>query len=216
METVQNNNNAKCNDGWLFLFRFIIIITQEQEIPNASRTGRATKSQDMYTFGSGRSATNLKISFDAITAATRTHGRITKQSSTFLGRSRPMTSVSTAPQKEGTTAARSFEEIPGPTLWPIIGNLKHIKNKPTNMHRTLLEACKEHGWFYRDSVYGTKMVIIADPEIAEVLFRDEDKWPYRDFNNSFRIFFEERRALGLAKGLLERYGPRILDRKFIY
>ena len=121
-----------------------------------------------------------------------------------------MTSVSTAPQEEEATRdARSFEEIPGPKLWPIIGNVKHVKNKPSNMHLTFLEACKEHGWFYRDNLYGTKLVLIADPQIAEVLFRDEEKWPYRDFSNSFRVFFEERRALGLAKGLLERYAPMV-------
>ena len=162
----------------------------------------------MYKFGSARSATALKNSYGSITAATRTHGRITKQSLTSLGQSRPMTSVSTAPQKaEATGDARNFEEIPGPKLWPIIGNVKHVRNKPTSMHITLLEACKEYGCFYRDNVLGTKMVLISDPQIAEVLFRDEEKWPYRDFNNSFRVFFEERRELGLAKGLLERYAP---------
>ena len=51
------------------------------------------------------------------------------------------------------------------------------------------------------------MVFVADPDIAQVLFRDEEKWPYRDFSSTFRIFLEERRALGLVKGLLERYAP---------
>lgn len=153
-----------------------------------------------------RSTTVLKNSYDSIAAASRMHGRrISKQSLVYLLRhSRPMTSMSRAPQKE-VTHARNFEEIPCPKLWPIIGNMKHVKNKPTKLHTTLLEGCKEHGWFYRDSLYGTKLVIIADPQSAEVLFRDEEKWPYRDFSDSFGIFFEERKALGLAKGLLERY-----------
>ena len=115
-----------------------------------------------------------------------------------------MTAVSTVPQKE-VTDARNFEEIPCPKFWPIIGNPKHLKEKLINLHITLLEGCKEQGSFYRDKIFGVNMVLVADPEIAEVLFRDEEKWPYRDFSSTFRIFFEERRALGLAKGLLERY-----------
>ena len=55
------------------------------------------------------------------------------------------------------------------------------------------------------------MVFVADPDIAQVLFRDEEKWPCRDFSSRFRIFLEERRALGLVKRLLERYAPTLVE-----
>lgn len=96
-----------------------------------------------------------------------------------------------------------WEDLPGPTLLPFIGNVNYLKDGFTNMHITQLEAARKYGAMYKDKIFGVKSIVLQDPELCEEVYRAEEKWPYRDFSSNVGALVEERKRHGLPKSFAE-------------
>ena len=99
---------------------------------------------------------------------------------------------------------KTMDSMPGPKLYPLIGNLKHFQNGLNKLHITQLEETRKYGPIYRDSLFGTTMVMVKDPEVSKEVYRAEGKFPIRDFSFGLRVFFEERAKMELPKSIIDQ------------
>eukprot|EP00795_Rhopilema_esculentum_P012775 gene12775-3508_t len=109
-------------------------------------------------------------------------------------------------QATNTNDLHDFDSLPGPKLWPVLGNLEHLKKGVTMTHEVQLEMVRKYGPVCKDSLLGLRTVIISDPTIGEEIYRAEGKYPFRDLKFAFGEFFEERKNLGLPPSILELNG----------
>jgi len=84
-----------------------------------------------------------------------------------------------------TTAAKEFNEIPGPTSLPLVGTLYQYlpifgKYKFDRIHHNGLAKLCQYGPVVReDIVPGVSIVWIFKPEDIETLYRKEGRYPER-------------------------------------
>ena len=102
-----------------------------------------------------------------------------------------------------TTAAKSFKDMPGPSQWPILGNLNHFRNGPDKLHVTHHQQAKKFGKLFKDRIFNVAHVVISDPLIAEQVYKSEAKLPLRELDLVLGIYIEERAKLDLPKGINE-------------
>ncbi|XP_007910179.1 1,25-dihydroxyvitamin D(3) 24-hydroxylase, mitochondrial [Callorhinchus milii] len=71
--------------------------------------------------------------------------------------------------------------MPGPTRWPVVGNLLEIIRKGglKRQHETLLHYHKKFGKIFKMKLGSFESVNIGDPRLLEALFRKESKYPQR-------------------------------------
>ena len=62
---------------------------------------------------------------------------------------------------------KTIDSLPGPKLYPLIGNVKHFQNGLSKIHITQYEGAKKYGPVYRDCLFGTSMIMVQDPEICK-------------------------------------------------
>lgn len=99
---------------------------------------------------------------------------------------------------------KDYESLPGPKLYPFVGNPDYLKDGFKNMHLTQLGHVRKYGPFYKDKILSTDIVVLTDPEVAEEVYRSEDKWPFRDFSTVLGVFFEEReKLLGMSPSIVQ-------------
>ena len=82
---------------------------------------------------------------------------------------------------------KSFDEIPGPKGWPLIGTLlDYTKDlgggvrSYQRMHEMQQQRVQQYGPIYREKIFTRQTVIISNPDDVEYLFRNEGKWPQRE------------------------------------
>jgi cytochrome P450 len=68
------------------------------------------------------------------------------------------------------TRLRSYDELPGPTRLPLLGNLLQIET--TSMHRQLERWCAQFGSIYRLKLGGRRAIVFADYELVSAILRD--------------------------------------------
>ena len=68
------------------------------------------------------------------------------------------------------TALRTIEELPGPRRLPLLGNALQIR--PGTMHLTAERWADGYGPIYRVDLGKRRIVVVADPDIINVVFRE--------------------------------------------
>lgn len=73
------------------------------------------------------------------------------------------------------SAGRRIDALPGPSPWPLLGNL--LKVDPLRMHTQLERWADEYGPLYRFRLGRRKAVVVAEPEHIATILRDRpDGW----------------------------------------
>ena len=98
---------------------------------------------------------------------------------------------------------KSIDSLPGPRVFPILGNLNYFKNRGLNIHLTQLRDAKKYGAMYKDKILKARLIVIQDPDICKEIYRAEGKFPHRDFSSSFGVIIEENRKAELPKSFIE-------------
>ncbi|XP_071958319.1 1,25-dihydroxyvitamin D(3) 24-hydroxylase, mitochondrial-like [Antedon mediterranea] len=84
--------------------------------------------------------------------------------------------------EQTTTKAKSYEEIPGPKGWPIIGSLLDYTYGPYSMeklHDATIERFRKYGKIFKENIAGQTAVHILEPEDVKRLFQQEGPSPRR-------------------------------------
>ncbi|XP_078598368.1 putative cytochrome P450 49a1 [Branchiostoma floridae x Branchiostoma japonicum] len=107
------------------------------------------------------------------------------------------------------TAARPFEEIPGPKGLPFIGtgwDYSPFGRFPikTNFRDSFRERTRTYGSIYREKIGPLDLVVISDPKEIGKVFRNEGKYPGRPPLGSVKIYREVRK---LPTGVANLNGP---------
>ena len=89
---------------------------------------------------------------------------------------------------------KPWNQVPGPKPWPLIGNLIDIKKNAFNPSGYFLSLCDTYGDLVKLTVFGTNMLIIANPYVLSELFKKEDR---RKLLESTR-YYKEPRGLVLS------------------
>ncbi|XP_078598371.1 putative cytochrome P450 49a1 [Branchiostoma floridae x Branchiostoma japonicum] len=107
------------------------------------------------------------------------------------------------------TAARPFEEIPGPKGLPVIGTA--LDYAPfgrfpikTNMRDSYRERTKTYGRIYRERIGPRELVVISDPKEIEKVYRNEGRYPERLDIESIKTYRELKKW---PAGILNLNGP---------
>ncbi|XP_035690057.1 probable cytochrome P450 49a1 [Branchiostoma floridae] len=107
------------------------------------------------------------------------------------------------------TAARPFEEIPGPKGLPLIGTA--LEYTPfgqfkmiTNLRGSFRERTRTYGSIYRERIGPLDLVVISDPTEIEKVFRNEGRYPERIELASIKVYREIKK---LPAGLINLNGP---------
>ncbi|XP_078598369.1 putative cytochrome P450 49a1 [Branchiostoma floridae x Branchiostoma japonicum] len=107
------------------------------------------------------------------------------------------------------TAARPFEEIPGPKGLPLIGTA--LEYSPfgrfpikTNLRSSYRERTKIFGSIYREKIGPLDLVVISDPKEIEKVFRNEGRYPERLPLESIKAYRELKK---LPAGVVNLNGP---------
>ena len=79
-------------------------------------------------------------------------------------------------------AAKSIKTLPGPTSFPVIGNLIQVQRSGGFMKlaAALKKFQKQYGDVFRVKLGPEEMVCFAHPDKIEEVFRNEGKYPRRD------------------------------------
>jgi len=117
-------------------------------------------------------------------------------------------------EKDG--GLKTMDSLPGPRLFPIVGNLEHVKKGFTKLHITQLNDARKYGPMYKDQMFTRRAVVVQDPEICKEIYRAEGKLPNRDHSLSLGAFVKERRKYNLPKSFTDVNGEEWaeLRRKF--
>ncbi len=102
-----------------------------------------------------------------------------------------------------TADVKALDSMPGPKIWPVLGNAEHLRNGFRSLHLIHLEMVEKHGKLFKDGIFGHKFAVVAYPNTAEIVCRAEDKDPFRDTSAVFSAWFDARGRLSLPKGLGE-------------
>jgi hypothetical protein len=106
-----------------------------------------------------------------------------------------------------TNAARAFTEIPGPMLYPIVGNLHQYVFGPFNKfkyHEALAQLHKEYGPLVKENIGGRVIVHVFDTEDIKTVTCCWKK--FRLFDAEQFIFFFFAHDLGLfTRGKMAGY-----------
>ena len=97
---------------------------------------------------------------------------------------------------------KTIDSLPGPRVFPILGNLEHIKTNFLKMHITQLEDGKKYGPMYKDQILATPAIVVQDPDLCQEVYRAEGKLPHRDFSLIFEEFLREKERLQLPKSFV--------------
>ena len=106
-------------------------------------------------------------------------------------------------EAERNGGLKSMDSLPGPRIFPFLGNWEHIRTGFLKFHITQLEGAKKYGPMYKDQVFTNRAVVVQDPEICKEIYRADGKLPQRDFSLSFGEFMEERERLQLPKSFIQ-------------
>ena len=80
------------------------------------------------------------------------------------------------------TTAKPFNSIPVPReSWPVVGFLLELRKRKGKTGEENFFHCTTHqcGPIWRDKVFGMSIAVVNDPEAAEIIMRNEGKWPSR-------------------------------------
>ncbi|XP_035690058.1 probable cytochrome P450 49a1 [Branchiostoma floridae] len=107
------------------------------------------------------------------------------------------------------TAARPFEEIPGPKGLPLIGTA--LDYTPfgrfpikTNLRDSYRERTKTYGSIYREKIGPRELVVISDPKDIQKVYRNEGRYPERPQVDSIKTYREMKK---LPAGIVVLNGP---------
>lgn len=123
-----------------------------------------------------------------------------------VGEELPGVHAATGPTNQCTAAelqaARPYEDIPGPTQWPLLGTAWELmlpRNKHRPLHLVMLDRMRKFGKIYKDKLPGLpETVMIHDPVDVETMFRHEGKLPRRMPLTTWK---RVRKELGLGRGV---------------
>ncbi|XP_071503661.1 cytochrome P450 27C1-like [Diadema antillarum] len=80
-----------------------------------------------------------------------------------------------------TDHAKSFEDIPGPKGWPFLGTLgTYLSGKGLErIYEHQIEFTKTYGPIWKERLGSLEFVNLANPELVESLYRNDNKYPRR-------------------------------------
>jgi cytochrome P450 len=78
--------------------------------------------------------------------------------------------MSTAPSTAAPSRLRRLEDLPGPTGWPLLGNLPQIES--TRFHLQLADWVRQYGRFFKLRMANRVLLVSADPEAVAAVLRD--------------------------------------------
>ena len=91
---------------------------------------------------------------------------------------------------------RSFEEMPGPKGWPILGDLlnflRNSEFKP--MMAELKSLFGKYGPIFERNLMGATVVCVKDPKDVEVVLKADGKYPVRPMAQFLRWIKSTRKA----------------------
>ncbi|XP_072052037.1 1,25-dihydroxyvitamin D(3) 24-hydroxylase, mitochondrial-like [Amphiura filiformis] len=120
--------------------------------------------------------------------------------------------------QQQSTEAKSFDEIPGPKNWPIVGSLPYyvFGHGLTRIYDHQMEFTKMYGPIWKERLGTLEFVNVANPELVAALYRNEGKYPSRLDMKPWKTYRTHRNE---AFGLLTLEGEqwhkvrRVLARK---
>ena len=114
--------------------------------------------------------------------------------------------ITTSCQDEPTGEnLKNISSLPGPKIWPVLGDMEYLRNGPKNMHLTFANQEKRYGAMFKSSIFGYFFVHVSDPDIAEEICRAEPRWPIFDLDLIFKELNDEATRLGYPAFLGKRY-----------
>ena len=93
-----------------------------------------------------------------------------------------------------TNPVKSFEEIPGPKAWPLVGNLFDLLQHKGIPNIYFYDLCEKYGDMVRLKIPFNNMLIVSHPTIIEELVKKEER---REFLKSNR-FYKQQHDITLA------------------
>ncbi|XP_053492918.1 1,25-dihydroxyvitamin D(3) 24-hydroxylase, mitochondrial [Ictalurus furcatus] len=107
---------------------------------------------------------------------------VLKNKSVGLQHCKPTSSVCVLDSKDAVPCpAHTFQSIPGPTNWPLLGNLFDILRRGglAKQHQTVMDYHKKFGKIFRMKMGSFESVNIGAPCLLEALYRKEGNYPQR-------------------------------------
>ena len=135
--------------------------------------------------------------------AKRTLGHTTSKYPIIFARNIAVLTEDLKNEAERSGGLKSFDSMPGPKTYPVVGNLEYLKAGFLKIHEVQLKDAKKYGPMYRDQIFVTRGVVVQDPEICKEVYRAEAKLPYRDFSRSIGELLRERQRLNLPKSFID-------------
>ncbi|EDV24791.1 uncharacterized protein TRIADDRAFT_25545 [Trichoplax adhaerens] len=136
--------------------------------------------------------------------------------------SKTATTTAIPEEEEKIADAKPFSEIPGPKLYPIIGNLLTlIKNNGYHQKRPHLlysSYRQKYGPIFRDKIVNMKLLFVTTPEDFATVFKAEGKYPDRGPTMPWIVYREQRKkAKGvlIGKGEEWRKSRSVMDKKLL-
>ncbi|KAJ8041177.1 Cytochrome P450 27C1 [Holothuria leucospilota] len=79
------------------------------------------------------------------------------------------------------SSVKTYEEIPGPEGWPLLGTLgTYLFGKGlSRLYEHQIEFTKRYGPIWKERLGSLEIVNLAKPELVEVLYRNDSKYPTR-------------------------------------
>ncbi|KAM9482679.1 1,25-dihydroxyvitamin D(3) 24-hydroxylase, mitochondrial [Clarias gariepinus] len=106
-----------------------------------------------------------------------------KKKSVGLQHCKPTSSVCVLDAKDAAAhcTEHTFQSIPGPTNWPLLGNLVDILRRGglQKQHQTLMDYHKKFGKIFKMKIGSFESVNIGAPCLLEALYRKEGSYPQR-------------------------------------
>ncbi|XP_076448782.1 cytochrome P450 27C1-like [Babylonia areolata] len=108
----------------------------------------------------------------------------------------PTTEV--APSRDTRSRVRSFEEMPGPKGYPVVGTLLEYLQKKNHgrMHEIQRRNHRLYGTIFKEPFGPAKNVCVADPSIVEEILRSEGQFPNRPPYESWVLYNRLRNRRG--------------------
>ncbi|XP_071957317.1 cytochrome P450 27C1-like [Antedon mediterranea] len=79
------------------------------------------------------------------------------------------------------TNVQSYEQIPGPKGWPFLGTLPYylLNGGLGNIFMNQIDLTRKYGPIWKENIGTLRIVNLADPELIEAMYRNENKYPKR-------------------------------------